>query len=323
MKLITYVSRQAGNILKSPLFFVFLSFIYPSVYLIELNSHIYTPQQIVFTFLFIFLFSVAATLLTGGLASLFARISVYFEKKFISKEASARKGTSFRRAFLGAAGTLYLLILLHSANRELLPMIHNVLWLPVYAVLALLMGALACRFQLRLFNIILVVLVGMNGLLWAVHGAGTDAIRPASITADKEILFQNKPNIYLVILESYASLEMREKIYGIDNGPLKKELLRGGYTIYKTYSNYPSSLESVSSIFLMKHHYFKPSRGVADGAYRGIIGGDPNNAVLPVLLKNGYWIDYSSFHPYFYHSSPSVQPGGPPFWSLSCYLIGR
>jgi hypothetical protein len=58
---------------------------------------------------------------------------------------------------------------------------------------------------------------------------------------------------------------------------------------------------------MMQHHYFKPSRGIADGAYRNIIGGEINNPVIKIFLNNGYLIDYSGFHPYFYQPSPNVH----------------
>jgi len=307
MQKFSFLSRICKKVVEAPPVFVFLSFIYPSVYLIRINSHIYTVKQIIVTFLFIFLFSLIAMVIVGVLANLLSRILVFVKKYFRKKGKSSNLVPKLYGACIGATGTIILLILLHSANRELIPAIHNVLWLPIYILAALVVGGITYRLKLTLFNMILCLLILTNGVLWVVHRFEPDSIYLDTRLFEQSVLFKNKPNVYLVILESYASLDMREQIYGIDNEYIKNELIKRNYAIYKTYSNYPSSLESVTSIFMMRHHYFKPSRGIADGAYRNIIGGENNNPVINIFLNNGYWVDYRKFDPYFYQLSSAVH----------------
>lgn len=295
------------TIIGSPLLFIMLSFIYPAVYLIEINSHIYTLDQIVVTLIFIFLVSLIATLIAGVSAHHFVTIILPVAKYFGLKENLSTVSSKLYRALLGSLGTLILLVLLHSANRELIPIIHNVLWALPYLMVSSAIGILTYRYQLRLFNFILSVLIVTNGAWGILHGFTGDSINLDTRVMEQNIVFKQKPNVYMVILESYASLDIRKQIYGINNESLTRELNRENYVTYKTYANYGKSLASVASVFMMRHHYYRPSRGIADGAYRDIIGGGNNNPVINIFLNNGYRVDYNKFDPYFYHPSSSVD----------------
>lgn len=299
-------SWSINRISGYPSLFVLLSFIYPFVYLVEINSHIYRKEQLLVASVFMLLFSLIATFLITVTARYAVKIFLFILQHFYPKLAMDVIYRKLNRACLGSAGTVILLVLLHSANRELIPVIHNVLWVPLYLLAAIFVGIITYFYKPRLLNIILFVLILFNGAFGVINGLKGDT-EIGAIKIDQNIVFKEKPNVYLVILESYASLEMREQIYGIDNKPLVNELSKRNYTAYKTYTNYPSSLPSVSSIFMMQHHYFKPSRGIADGAYRNIIGGEIKNPVIKIFLNNGYLIDYSGFHPYFYQPSANVH----------------
>jgi len=303
-----YLAPQTiKNMLGSPLLFIILAFVYPAVYLIHINSHIYTKDQILVTLIFIVIVSLITTVILGISTYYLAKIILIIVKKFRLLNDEVKFSAKLHRAFLGSAGTLILLVLLHAANRELITIFHDVFWAPVYFLISFAVGILAYRYDLIIFNLILSVLIGINtaGMLYHGLSGGLTALETKEI--EQDIVFKQKPNVYLVILESYASLDIREKIYGINNDALVRELNQKNYVIYKTYANYQHSLGSVASIFMMNHHYYKLSRGNADGYYRNIIGGAYNNPVINIFLNNGYRIDYSKFSSYLYHPSSAVE----------------
>ncbi len=294
------------DILGSPRLFVILSILYPSVYLIGINSHMYTTEQIAVTFVFIFAVSLIITLSMGIFMHYFAKL-ILGTVKHLGFASAGTVFPSLYRALLGGAGTLILLVLLHTANRVLVPLFHDVIWGLLYLILSFGVGVLTYRYHLRMLNFVLIILIAANSAWGLLHGFAVESINHATKEMEQNIVFKQKPNVYLVILESYASLPSREKTYGINNHPLMRELNQKDYVTYRTFANYHTSLASVASLFMMRHHYYKLSRGDADGYYRHIIGGGSNNPVINIFLNNGYRVDYNGFSPSLYHPSPRIE----------------
>lgn len=62
------------------------------------------------------------------------------------------------------------------------------------------------------------------------------------------------PNVYYIILDSYANSKVLEKVYGFDNSEFLSELsARGFYVSRNSYSNYPTTLTSLPSSLNMEH----------------------------------------------------------------------
>lgn len=300
--------QRMKKIVGSPLLFIVLSFLYPASYLLEINSHIYTTDQIIITLIFVLLVAVITALAGGISVSYFVKVTLLVAKKLGLKTDINSVSSKLYRALLCGFGTIILLVLLHSATRGLIPALHNVLWGVPYLLVSLGISILTYRFQPKLFNYILCVLIVTNGALGVLHGFRGESLNLDTQKMQRAVVFKQKPNGYMVILESYASLDIRKEIYGIDNAPLTRELNEKNYDMYKSYANYGFSLASVASIFLMDHHYYKPSRGIDDGGgYRKIIGGMVDNRVINIFLNNGYRIDYSKFPSGLYYSSAVVN----------------
>lgn len=298
------------NTMDSPMLFIVLSFLYPTVYLLKINSDVYTADQIVVTLIFVLLVSVITALAGGFFVSVFVKAALLIAKQTGLKTETISISSKIYRVLLGVGGTIILLVLLHPAIRGLFPaVIHNRLWI-VLAYLLVLLGVciLMFRIEFTMFNLILCVLIAINGASVIYQGIMDESLIPDTQKIQQKVVFKQKPNVYLIVLESYASLAIRKEIYGINNEALTQKLKINNYDLYKCYSNYAFTLASVSSIFLMDHHYYKPTRGIFDGeAYRKIIGGVVDNPVINIFLNNGYRIDYSDFASSLYHRSSVVR----------------
>ncbi len=101
--------------------------------------------------------------------------------------------------------------------------------------------------------------------------------------------FVKRPNIYFLEPDGYTGKEaMQEAPYDYKDS-LYDWLESNSFTVYKnTKSNYPASLASNASMFMMKHHYLKkiPSSPFEMQDARKIIVG--NNIVVDILKNNNY-----------------------------------
>jgi len=302
------------KIIGSPRLFIVLSFIYPASYLLEINSHVYTTNQIIVTLIFVLLVSVITALAGGICVSYASKVILLVAKKCGLKTDILLVSPKLYRALLGGGGTIMLLVLMHSATRGLVPAFHNAVWVVPYLMVSFGVSILTYRFPLKLFNLILCGLIVTNGAFGVLHGFRSESFNLDTEKIQPGVVFKQKPNVYMVFLESYASLDIRKEIYGIDNAPLTRELNEKNYDIYKRYACYGETLSVIASTFLMDHHYYKLSEGLADGGgYRKIIGGVVGNRVINIFLNNGYRIDYSKFPSTLYHPSsvvnaPELQP---------------
>lgn len=305
MRLSTY--QRMKKIMGYPMLFIVFSFLYPASYLLEINSHVYTSDQIIATLIFVLLVSVITALAVGICVRYFVKVTLLDAQKLGLKTDIDSISSRLYRALLCGFGTIILLVLLLITIQTLIA--DNVLFVGLCILLTLGVPVLTYRFNvIRYFNLSLCALIVFNCALGVYHGFMGESLKRDKQKMEQEVVFKQKPNVYLVILESSASLDIRKEIYGIDNAPLTRELEDKNYNIYKSYACYNSTLPSLASIFLMDHHYYKHSRGLADGGgYRKIIGGVVNNHVMNIFLNNGYRIDYSKFPSSLYQPSPAVS----------------
>lgn len=101
--------------------------------------------------------------------------------------------------------------------------------------------------------------------------------------------FVKSPNIYFLEPDGYAGKEaMQEAPYNYKD-TIYDWLESNSFTLYKsTRSNYPASLASNASMFVMKHHYLEriPSSPFEMQNSRSIIVG--NNPVVSIFKNNNY-----------------------------------
>lgn len=293
--------------MASPLLFIVLSFLYPTLYLLEVNSYIYTTHQIIATLVFVLLVAAITTLTAGIFVRYIVILTLFIINKCGYKPDIIGVSSKLFRAILCGTGTIILLVLLHTSIRGLIPSLRTSLMGTLYLLISFGISFIFYKNKLIRINFIFGVLIVFNGALLVFYSL-IDNTNPIGTTVNvQNLVFKQKPNVYLVVLESYASMDVRKEIYGINNEPLLLELNEDKYDLYKTYSNYGSSLPSISSVFLMDHHYYRSLRGFDDGGeYRKIIGGVIDNPVLKIFLNNGYQIDYSKFNSSLYHPSATI-----------------
>lgn len=312
------------TIFSSPVFFIVLSFIYPAFYMLQINSHIYTSAQIFVTLIFLIVFSIITALFLNLLLKYIVKLFFVIFKNTDSIVVGEITKKIYG-ALIGSAGVLILLDMLFSVTQEII--FNNIVLLLFILMVIVFTFALAYRFGLRFFNILLTFLVLFNCLLWVHNSIAEESSSVSTQKLYRAINFKQKPNVYLVILESYASMNIRKEVYDIDNSALVTELHKNGYQIRDVYTNYAFTLPSVASVFMMEHHYYRYSRGLNDGGgYRKIIGGVVPSTLLDTFLDNGYKIDYSNFTSNLYQvsnkiygqeSQPLLQPleiFSGPFW---------
>ncbi|WP_319763576.1 sulfatase-like hydrolase/transferase [Maridesulfovibrio sp.] len=108
------------------------------------------------------------------------------------------------------------------------------------------------------------------------------------------VAFIHKPDIFIILAESYNSFREQQKEYGIENSKLKQYLQQNNFEIENAFSNYDHTTASSLAIFYMQHHYNKFLEGNHDltAQGRGLLNGNTLNAALAILKKNNY---YTSF----------------------------
>lgn len=299
--------QRMKEIVVSPSLFIVLSFLYPAAYLLQVNYHIFNADQIIVTIIFVLLVSVVTALICSISVRYFLKVTLTVINKSGLKMDIIRAYSKLYQAFHGGIGTIIHLVLLFSMYRDFIFQVGSYV-VVVWSITTLGITLLTYRLGFRFVNFTLCSLILFNCALAISESFWGKSLNGGTPKMQRELVFKQKPNVYFVILESYTSLDIRGKIFGIDNEPLIQELNQKNYDTYKTYVSYCQSLPSMASIFLMDHHYYKSSRGMADGRkYRAIIGGLIDNPVINTFLKNGYRIDYSDFTLSLYTPSAVVN----------------
>lgn len=93
----------------------------------------------------------------------------------------------------------------------------------------------------------------------------------------RDIKLARKPNIYLLLLESYHSAKAMQRLYGIDDGVTDELFRKHGFTLYEdVFCNTPCTLPSLSTL-LTGSLLAKPEQG---------------NMALDTLRENGYSAEF-------------------------------
>ncbi len=258
------------DFLDWPMLTVILSALYPTLFLLQINSHMFEYKAMAAT-------AGIILLCTAALSLIFIPLSRALPYKTVSAAAMA-------------VSSVIILVLFHSK-------IHGFLWFIAVAG-ALLIVFLAYSRGLRVINILLSVLILIVCLNW-VRGY-YDAHKTARAfssdgTSDySDVELTSKPNVYLLILESYHSPEAMKKLYNYDNSEFLKYLKDRNYHAWEnSFSSYSFTMASVASLFAMDQVNNIPMKGSLDGnAYRDIIGGKYGNTALKILKNNNYKVQY-------------------------------
>lgn len=123
----------------------------------------------------------------------------------------------------------------------------------------------------------------------------------------ENILFKNKPNVYLIQPDGYVGKNAgSNELYRLNNQQFYTKLSDEGFVFNHDYrSNYPTTLASNSSLFTAQHHYLNYGNmgGELINARDIILG---NNPVLNTFKNNGYETHLILEHSYLMLNYPKV-----------------
>lgn len=124
-----------------------------------------------------------------------------------------------------------------------------------------------------------------------------------------EATFNKKPNVYIIQPDGYANAStLKKPPYTFDNSAFESFLTENNFKIYPNFrSNYSNTVTSNSSMFAMKHHYYKkpkPSSKEAHGLRKSIAG---KNAAVALFNKNGYKTSLLIESPYLIVNRPELE----------------
>lgn len=128
---------------------------------------------------------------------------------------------------------------------------------------------------------------------------------PDDITS---VTFVKKPNIYYIQPDGYVNFsEINGDLYKINNNSFKEFLTDRNFSNYSKFrTNYTSTLFSNSSIFSMRHHFYKMNISDVEEPVdaREIIV--TKNPVLTAFKNNGYESFILTERPYFFVNKPKL-----------------
>jgi len=141
------------------------------------------------------------------------------------------------------------------------------------------------------------IIVSISYLLYDMY---SQKIKPISMWATKnkefndQIKFIRKPNVYLIITESYPNKESLRQIYNIENSNFYEKLEKLEFTLHHNYySNYNHTLASLPSLFGMEHHYYSITLTNLDSiGGRSMLEANTYNPVVDIFRQNNYKIQY-------------------------------
>jgi len=103
---------------------------------------------------------------------------------------------------------------------------------------------------------------------------------------------ENLPNIYYIILDSYAHSDILKEVYDYDNVEFISFLEdRGFYVSQNSHSNYNQSFLSYNSALNMKYiNYLSDELGIASRNFHKPYEMVDSNEVMKILKSNGYYV---------------------------------
>jgi hypothetical protein len=108
-----------------------------------------------------------------------------------------------------------------------------------------------------------------------------------------QIRFQKKPNVYYIVPDGYPNQKALKEIYEWDNTKMYQQLETLGFNIqHQAFSNYRSTLPSISALLGMQHHYYRGSVGNFELLYSREFIVSEKNPVVRIFKNNGYQVHY-------------------------------
>jgi hypothetical protein len=312
------------RLFDSPYLLITLAGLYPALFLTSNNWFMYRHDQLIT----LILLSPIFTLVIGTVIYLILSFVIKVTTVIIP-EGFRPYLPRFRPLFFVLYGCFALFSLFQSAHREMLGSAQLANIIAVLVTLIAWAGVRKTGFSFINFPLIVVTLVSC--LQWGISyvnsadNSGGNSWYTRNKAQNDRIVFKAKPNVYLIVLESYQNRSTLKEIYGFDNGSMEQKLLGQGFKLYeKEYANYSATLVSLAALFTMQHHYTTIEVGKDDAVgAREIIGGKSYNPVLSVFRNNGYRNQFISYSDYTHVAGNLIDYTFPKRVSLSVFKIYR
>jgi hypothetical protein len=286
------ITHATVPLADAPFTVLFLSALYPAVFLLSLNWYSLRTERILFVLL-----TVAATAVT---AYLIIRFAVWL--LFAVLHALSMPGK-----FVYWKAMLTLLLMTFASNLILFffmyGTLHKLLTTPgslvlCFIFLTIFVAWLGITRRLRYWTALLGIMILTSAVTWvksfvtSIAEAATEQrhLIHSPLTGVK---FKSRPNIYLIVYDAYGNRRLHRDVFGVDNSAIYQELAERKFKVLDTYSNYWGTWDSMLSVFLAEHHYYDLVAGVYDSRIgRWIMNGTTFNPTLSVLRDNGYRVQY-------------------------------
>lgn len=230
-------------------------------------------------------------------------IIVFLSIQFFKKIEWVYKKSTFLIPFLNITGFLCFLQLCVYARLNFL-----------LTVLAVAFGLVFALFFKRFFKKVVAIqyILAVVSVFWALPVISNQWKYSKEWTAlpdtIEQVTFKKRPNVYYIQPDGYVNFsELSNDLYDADTSDFEHFLSANGFTNYDDFrTNYTSTLYSNSSIFSMRHHFYKMNSTDYEEPVdaRSIIVTD--NPVLSIFKKNRYTTHLVTERPYFFANHPEL-----------------
>jgi hypothetical protein len=266
------------KLISNPALTLGLAFLVPIFFVFSQNSHMVSKD--------VLLFSCGIAVICAGFLVLLANVGIEFWK---------RKSVNYPQGIQRFAAVFFCLLVvetccfffqmqLHSAIPE--PHWLRILVCHIFPVIILLF--IIRIFSFRPVNIFLAIFLSLSVINMGVSLSKNDKLMTTNFPLALEL--KKRPNIYLFFLESYHSLDVQRKVYGIDTSEIENYLAKNDFVDYgKIYSNSGNTLQSYMDTFSFRHSW-EYDIGDSDAMWtvRLTLGGAEGNTLFRFLKANGY-----------------------------------
>jgi YidC/Oxa1 family membrane protein insertase len=299
---------HSQRILESPYVFGLLAGLWPGVSYISNNWFMFEASRIP---IIIFTFSAVSGLFLGAW---------YLALSWLSRRGPHGEPSQMALRGLVFAAILMMAFLLRRTLLAMVAVNEFVFLLYVFAIAAT-VGWFAPRVRIGRLNVVLGIMclvhvvMGLSAAIASNSGAMVlfdEKERAARQAVYDRVQFAKTPNVYYIVPDAYPNAEALKTIFGLNAADLYERLKASGFTIYPSvFSNYMSTLTSISSVLGMDHHYYRGSIGNFE-----ILNGrqfivSQQNPVVRIFRNNGYRIHYVHETDYLFSSGCFVDSCSP------------
>lgn len=280
--------NAARRIAGSPLAALCLVSVYPAIFVLSSNWYMLTLEKAAF----VLLVSVGIGLAMYLVVRLVTAAVIRLVSMVARRETAALKEI-VAAGLIALACNGILFFLMYGTIRAIIG--EPSLILALLSAATVLTAWLAAKGRLVYYTSFFAVVTSVSLVTWLVSfvsasvEARAEHERAIASTPFKDVKFEKRPNIYLIIYDAYGSRALYSEVFGVDNSAIYGILADRGFKVIDTYANYWATWSTMLSLFGGGHHYYDHNVGNRDSALgRAIMNGTAFNPVFSTLWENGY-----------------------------------